>query len=99
MKETVLTNTGGIPLILQAADFGVITGLNATNFKILASGVRKPFTICNDSDSAVELEVIPAASTTDTFVQKRFLPGDNSYIVKEVKVNATLNKLIWARQT
>jgi len=92
MSSTSLVGTGGVSTSLQLSMIGSVTNLGAANFKLEDS---HPFVICNDTDTAIILEVIPAASKTGAFVTKRFQPGDNAYLVKEIKLTALENTLIW----
>ena len=94
MEYVVLTSDSGVQLIVQASNFGVITNLGTANFKLPGN---KPFTITNEhATDSVTLEVIPAGSSTGEFVPKVFKPGDSTFVVKEVKLNATAITLLWA---
>lgn len=92
MSSTSLVGTGGVATSLQLSMIGPVTNLAAANFKLPES---HPFVICNETDTAIVLEVIPAASQTGAFVTKRFQPGDNAYLVREIKLTALANSLVW----
>lgn len=75
---------------------GAISNLATQNFTLGG----EHFGIDNENDEAVFLEVKFVEGTE--FINKKFLPGPNPYLIKEVKTNTTLtadqlSKLKWGR--
>lgn len=80
-----MTNRNGETISAQVSNFGPITGLTERNFKLEDGNA---FLIKNDGSAAVELEVLPAGSTTGQFISTKFECGWNPEIIKEVKVTS-----------
>lgn len=66
------------------ADCGAITNLATANFSLAGKG----FGVDNENDDAVFLEV--KFMNSDTFINKKFQPGPNPYLIKEIKQNILL---------
>lgn len=80
----------GISASVAVSNFGIIEDLDKEDFQI-NKGIA--FYVKNESDTDVQLEVIPAMG--NDYVNYLFEHGWNEVLVKKVKKNSTTATLLW----
>ena len=74
------------PVSAQIGMMGVITDLTTENFRL-----DIPFNLKNDGETAITLEVNLYGMEPGEFIETRFEVGWNPEIIREIKMDASLN--------